>query len=321
MKMLVVSLVFWLMIPNFLHSVEKLRFAHVYEPHEPFHQWALWAAEEIKTRSQGQFLITVFPASSLGKESEINESLSIGTIDLIYTGWGFLGLTYKPISIGGAPYIFRDFEHWKKYIKSDLYIKTLGNGYTQKSGHTILATIYYGARHVTSNKPIYRPEDMRGMKIRVPNAPMFAMFPKAVGANPTPIAFSEAYLALMSGAVEAQENPLPTIKSKKFYEIQKYINLTGHIINDLVLVASGHLWKRLSAEHKALFKEVFDRAAESASNDILYREKILIEWFEEQGVIVNDRVDVNAMRKITERLHNQDTGWSLEIYHRLQALK
>ena len=92
-----------------------------------------------------------------------------------------------------------------------------------------MSLTYYGQRMVTANKEIKKPEDMKGMKLRVPPAPLFLMFTKSVGANATPIAFAEVYLALQQGTVDGQENPLPTIMAKKFYEVQSHIMLTGHI--------------------------------------------------------------------------------------------
>jgi TRAP-type C4-dicarboxylate transport system substrate-binding protein len=185
----------------------KLKWAHVYETSEPYHTAAVWAAGEIKKRTNGRYDVEVFPASSLGKETDINQGLTLGTVDIIYTGQLFAGRTYGPISIGGAPYMFRDFDHWKKFSTSPL-LKELSDGYQQKSGgNKVVAITYYGERHVTSNKAINKPEDMKGLKIRVPDAPLYTMFPRAVGANPTPIAFAEVYLALQNGTVDAQENP------------------------------------------------------------------------------------------------------------------
>ena len=95
---------------------------------------------------------------------------------------------------------------------------------------------YYGQRHVTANKEINKPDDMKGMKLRVPPAPLFLMFTKSVGANATPIAFAEVYLALQQKTVDGQENPLPTIMAKKFYEVQTHIMLTGHITESLLTI-------------------------------------------------------------------------------------
>ena len=93
----------------------KLKWAHVYETGEPYHTQALWAAEEIEKRTNGRYEIEVFPASQLGNENQINEALGLGTVDMIYTGVAFAGSIYKPLAITNAPYILRDFDHWKAY--------------------------------------------------------------------------------------------------------------------------------------------------------------------------------------------------------------
>jgi len=302
------------------NAAEKLKFAHVYEVSEPYHVQALWAADEIKKRTSGRYEIDVFPASSLGKETDINQALSLGTVDIIYTGNLFAGKSYGPLSIAGAPFMFRDLAHWKAYAKSDLF-QGLADGYKKATSHQIVATTYYGSRHATSNKPLNTPADMKNLKIRVPNAPLYMMFPKAVGANPTPLAFAEVYLALQQGVVDAQENPLPTIKAKKFYEVQKYINLTGHIRDSLLTIASGSLWGRLSDADKAIFTDVLVESAARASGDIENAENNLASWFEGQGVTVN-RVDVTPFREATMKLHNgPDATWSKETYDSLQSIK
>lgn len=302
------------------NAAEKLKFAHVYEVSEPYHVQALWAAGEIKKRTGGRYEVDVFPASSLGKETDINQALSLGTVDMIYTGNLFAGKSYGPLSIAGAPFMFRDLDHWKAYAKSDLF-KSLADGYKGKTGHQIVATTYYGSRHATSNKPLNTPADMKNLKIRVPNAPLYMMFPKAVGANPTPLAFAEVYLALQQGVVDAQENPLPTIKAKKFYEVQKYINLTGHIRDSLLTIAGGPLWSRLSDADKKIFTAVLSESAARASGDIENAENNLASWFEGQGVTVN-RVDVTPFRNATMKLHNgPDATWTKETYDRLQSIK
>src|SRR5947199_9652779 len=114
---------------------------------------------------------------------------------------------------------------------------------------------------VTANKEIKKPEDMKGMKLRVPPAPLYLMLAKSVGANPTPIAFAEVYLALQQGTVDGQENPLPTILAKKFYEVQKYIHLTGHITESLVTALGQPMLGKLSDAEKQIFAEVLTQAA------------------------------------------------------------
>jgi TRAP-type C4-dicarboxylate transport system substrate-binding protein len=168
----------------------KLKWAHVYEVSEPYHTQALWAAEEIKKRTNGRYEIGVFPASQLGNENQINEGLGLGTVDIIYTGTSFAGSIHKPLSISGAPFMLRDFNHWKAYRDSKLF-RDIAKGYEDKTKHKIVALTYYGERMVTANKEIKKPEDMKGMKLRVPPAPLYLMLAKSVGANATPIAFAE----------------------------------------------------------------------------------------------------------------------------------
>jgi tripartite ATP-independent transporter DctP family solute receptor len=298
----------------------KLKWAHVYETSEPYHTAALWAAGEIAKRTGNRYQVEVFPASTLGKESDINQGLTLGTVDIIYTGQLFTGRTYGPLAIGGAPFMFRDFEHWKRYATSPLFAE-LAEGYRQKSGgNKVVAITYYGERHVTSNKPINKPEDMKGLKIRVPDAPLYTMFPRAVGANPTPIAFAEVYLALQNGTVDAQENPLPTIDAKKFYEVQKYIVLTGHITDALITIVAGNAWGKLSDADKTTFEAVLREAATRATTEIIDIEKKLGAEFEKRGKAVV-KVDRKPFREATMKLHNgPDATWPKDVYDKLQKL-
>jgi tripartite ATP-independent transporter DctP family solute receptor len=298
----------------------KLKFAHVYETSEPYHAAALWAAGEIAKRTANRYAVEVFPASTLGKESDINQGLTLGTVDIIYTGQLFTGRTYGPLAIGGAPYMFRDFAHWKAFSTSPLFAE-LAEGYRQKSGgNKVVAITYYGERHVTSNKAINKPEDMKGLKIRVPDAPLYTMFPRAVGANPTPIAFAEVYLALQNGTVDAQENPLPTIDAKKFYEVQKFIVLTGHITDALLTIVGGPTWGKLSEADRKTFEEVLREAAARATAEIVESEKKMAAEFEKRGKTVV-RVDRKPFRDATVKLHNgPDATWPKDVYDKLQAL-
>ncbi len=299
---------------------QKLKFAHVYETNEAYHTAAVWAAGELPKRTGNRYTMEVFPASSLGKEVDINQGLTLGTVDVIYTGNLFAGRSYGPISIAGAPYMFRDLAHWKAYAASDLF-KQLGDGYQKASGNKIVALTYYGDRHVTSNREIRKPEDMKGLKIRVPEPMLYQMFPKAVGANPTPIAFAEVYLALQNGTVDAQENPLPTIDAKKFYEVQKYIVLTGHITDSLLTIVGGPLWNRLSDADKAAFDTLFKEAAARATQEIVDTENKLVAEFEKRGKAVI-RVDRALFREPVAKLHTAaDVPWPKDVYEKLQALK
>ena len=300
----------------------KLKWAHVYETGEPYHTEALWAAEELKKRTGGRYEIQVFPASQLGNENQINEGLGLGTVDIIYTGVAFAGSIHKPIAITNAPFVLRNFDHWKAYRDSTLF-RDIAKGYEDKTRHKVIALTYYGQRHLTANREIKSPADMKGMKLRVPPAPLFLMFTKSVGANATPIAFAEVYLALQQKTVDGQENPLPTIMAKKFYEVQSHIMLSGHITESLLSIVGSHVWAKLSDADKKAFSEVLMTAASKATDAIRASEQKLADEFRKLGKTVVE-VDRDAFIKAAVPLHNDagsGAGWSAAEYQALQALK
>lgn len=320
MKSLAVGLAALCVSPAMALAQTKLKWAHVYEVGEPYHTEAVWAAGEIAKRTNGKYQIDVFPASQLGNENQINEGLGLGTVDMIYTGTAFAGSIHKPIAITNAPYVLRDFDHWKTYRDSTLF-RDIAKGYEDKTRHKVISLVYYGQRHVTANKEVKKPEDMKGMKLRVPPAPLFLMFTKSVGANATPIAFAEVYLALQQGTVDGQENPLPTIMAKKFYEVQSHIMLTGHITESLVMIVGNHVWSKLTDDEKKTFNEVLIQAAAKATDQIRASEQKLADEFRKLGKTVVE-VDRAAFRAAALPLHNDGSGgWSKEQYDALQALK
>jgi TRAP-type C4-dicarboxylate transport system substrate-binding protein len=251
----------------------------------------------------------------------LNEGLSLGTVDVIYTGAGFAGSIYGPISMTDFPFTLRSLDHWKAYKDSNLF-KELSKGFADITGGNEVAAIsYYGTRHVTSNKPILTPADMKNLKIRVPNAPAYVLFPKAVGANPTPMAFAEVYLALQQGVVDAQENPLPTIQQKRFYEVQSEINLTGHITNSTLTVVSGFGLSRLNKEDRATLYAVLQESADWVTDQIVQSENDLVAWFREKKVNVNEVDRGPFIEAVTPALVGEDMPFSKEILERLQAIK
>ncbi len=301
-------------------QAQALKWAHVYETSEPYHKWSVWAADEIKKRSNGKYDIQVFPASSLGKESDINQGLQIGTVDIIISGASFAARSFPRIGVGYYPYTFRDADHLLAYAKSDVF-KELADGYKAKTGVQMTAVTYYGARHSTSNKLFKNCDEMKGLKMRVPDVPAYMALPRACGANPTPIAFAEVYLALQNGTVDAQENPLPTIEAKKFYEVQKNIILTGHILDSLVTQVAPHVWTKLSDADKKLFTDVMQEAAVKATEDIRKRENELVDEFKKKNINV---VTVNRDEfrdRIVKAVDMSTMGYDKKDWDRIQALK
>ena len=298
----------------------KLKWAHVYETSEPFHTASVWAAQEINKRTSGRYQIDVYPASQLGKEADINQGLSLGSVDIIISGSSFAAKSYPPIGVTYYPYTFRDADHLLAYTKSDVF-KELAKGYEDKTGHHIVAVTYYGVRHTSSNRPIKTCADMKGLKMRVPDVPAYLAMPRACGANTAPIAFAEVYLALQNGTVEAQENPLTTIEAKKFYEVQKYIVLTGHIVDHLNTVVSGNLWKKLSDEDRKIFADVAQEAAAKATAEIKAREAKLVDFFKEKGLTVTEVNKDEFRDTVLKTTSFESFDYRKSDWDRIQAIK
>ena len=298
----------------------KLKWAHVYETSEPYHTQSVWAAEEIKKRSNGKFDIQVFPASSLGKETDINQGMQLGTVDMIISGPSFAARSYPRLGIAYYPFIFRDGEHLLAYSKSAIF-KEMTDEFRTKTGIQITAYTYYGARHTTAQKAFTNCDGMKGIKIRVPDVPAYTATPKACGANPTPIAFAEVYLALQNVTVDAQENPLTTIEAKKFYEVQKAIMLTGHIVDGLTTQIAPHVWNKLTDAEKTMFTDVTREAAAKASADIKKREGELVDEFKKKGLQI-----VNVDRKsfvdaVLKSATVESMGFTRADYDRIVSIK
>jgi TRAP-type C4-dicarboxylate transport system substrate-binding protein len=245
-------------------------------------------------------------------------------VDIIHTSAAFTGRTYAPLAMSTYPYVFRDLDHFFKYAQSDLF-RQFADEYEKITGSHVFCTSYYGARVTTTTKlPVRTPADMKNLKIRIPDAPAYGIFPRAVNANPTPIAFAEVYLALQQGVVDAQENPLTIIKFKKFYEVQKYISLTQHMLDNLATICSGHLWSKLSDADKQMFTAVMLEMSGKISADIVKAEGELAAWFEQQGNTVIQDVDRAAMRaKVFEfyEKNKSELPWDEPTWQKLQSIK
>jgi len=290
---------------------QALKLAHVYETEHPMHTAALEAAQSMKECTGGEITIEVYPASQLGKETALNEQIRFGGVDIVFTGQNFAAGAYPALAIGAAPYIFKDRDQALRYRTSDVF-KELWQGWQEATGQHILSAAYFGAFNVSSNDPIVTPEDMQGMKVRVPDAPLYMAFPEAVGANPTPVAFAEVYLALQQGVVSASVNPLPVTYAKKFYEVQDYVALTNHLIEYVLWVVGDHVWSGFSEAQQGCLQETADRFGEQASALVVEQEDSLRDEMTAAGMIEFTDPDVDAFIKATEEARQRLVG-ELEV--------
>jgi tripartite ATP-independent transporter DctP family solute receptor len=200
--------------------------------------------------------IQVFPAAQLGDERALGEGLRVGTIDLMWGVSSMVGQFAPEFNGLEAGYLFRDRDHQTKVHHGPIGDE-LNQRLIQKIGVRVLAFHFAGERHLTtSTKAVRRPEDLKGMLIRVPQLEGSMQSFKALGASVTGIAFNEVYMALKMGLAEGQENPLVSIYAMKFHEVQKYLSLTAHILSNGIVVMNNQKYLSLPPEaQKALLEE------------------------------------------------------------------
>jgi TRAP-type C4-dicarboxylate transport system substrate-binding protein len=168
----------------------------------------------------------------------------------------------------------------------------------RRYGVRVLDTWVYGSRHITSNRPIRHPDDLRGFRLRLPAARVWQASGEALGASPMPVAFAEVYMALQQGMADGQENPVPTIQAMGFHEVQKCLNLTGHIQSSIQILVNEQVWQRLNAaQQDALLQTLCELGREVQAGTEREDREILAAWREKEVLQIVDDVDVEAFRR------------------------
>ncbi len=226
-----------------------LKMGHVAPTEEPYHKAAEKFAELVKQSTAGAVDIQIFPNSLLGGQRELLEGLQLGSVDITLTTAAVLSSFLPKTQVIELPFMFRDREHVYKVVDGPL-AKEIYAGDEQKK-MKVIDTWENGFRNITNNvRPIEKPEDMKGIKIRVMENKMYIDMFKALGANPTPMARGELFSGLQTKVVDAQENPMGQIYTSRFYEVQKYLTLSGHTYSPEVVVFSLATWKKLPAKYQ-----------------------------------------------------------------------
>ncbi len=226
-----------------------LKMGHVASTDEPYHKAAEKFAELVKANTAGGVEIQLFPNSLLGGQRELLEGLQLGSVDITLTTAAVLSSFLPKTQVIELPFMFRDREHVYKVVDGPL-AKEIYAGDEQKK-MKVIDTWESGFRNITNNvRPIEKPDDMKGIKIRVMENKMYIDMFKALGANPTPMARGELFTGLQTKVVDAQENPMGQIYTSRFYEVQKYLTLSGHTYSPEVVVFSLATWKKLSPKNQ-----------------------------------------------------------------------
>ena len=255
-------------------SKTTLKLGHLGNEDNVWHKAAMKFAEEVAARTGGAVEVKVFPNEQLGKETDLIKGIQLGTVDFTITGESLQNWA-PSAALLAVPYAIRDLDHLDKVVNGSVGQKIAEN-IEQKTQLKTLTFFARGARHLTSNRPITSPAELNGLKMRVPNVPLFVKFWEALGAKPTPMAFSEVFTALQNHTIEAQENPLALIKSSSLSEVQKYVNQTEHVISWIYLVGGTKKLGRLPAEQRTAIMEAA-KAAQAYERDLFIADEKQLE--------------------------------------------
>ncbi len=277
-----------------------LKLGHIAEPDNVYGQGADHFAKLVKERSKGDINIQVYPSSQLGNQRDLVEGLGLGTVDMTLTGTAVMGNFVPEMAVFDLPFIFRDVNHAYKALDT-VGMNLAKKG--EKQGMITLAIWENGVRHMTNNAhPIKKPEDMKGLKFRVMEQPVYIEMMKSLGASPTPMAMSELYTALQKGVVDGQENPLGHIATKRFNEVQKYLSLTGHTYASEPLLISVQAWKKLTPEQQEIIRQAAVDTRDWERQLCRDLEGKFLQQIKDAGTTqVNDDVDKEAFAKATKK--------------------
>lgn len=295
-----------------------LKFGYINPVDSVHHQAAQRIAEDVKARTNGELQIDLFPGGQLGSEKDMIDGNIVGSIHL--TMGSGLYLPYAPkMGVVDAPYVFRDVGHLVRACRGVIGQEI--NEQLVAKGMRSLGVFLLGARKITTGKkPIQRIEDLRGLKLRVPNVATYIAFFKAAGTNPVAIPIQEAYLALQTGLADGQENPWAQIWSFKFFEVQKYLARTDHVINVNFVTVSEKWWADAPADLRQALSAAIQNGAEWQVQTILDNEsKLEQQWLARGNEITVP--DAAPFRKVADGVLDQfEERWGKGLLERARAV-
>lgn len=300
------------------NSPTILRFGHQANESDIWHKSSLKFKELVEELSEGKIEVRVYPAEQLGKERDMIRSIKAGIVDMTTTGESMQNWSHIT-AFCAVPYLIKNSDHLKKVVDGSIG-KQISNAMINDIGLRPIAYFERGARNLTSNRPILTPDDLKGIIIRVPNVPIFVNTWTELGAKPTPMTFSEVFTALQQGTVEAQENPFALINSASFYEVQKYVNLTEHVIGWVYIVIGEEKFQSLSDELREVIIKVGKLTQEYHQKLFKAEEQYLREELEKKGMIFQ-AVDKGAFQDKASRAVKESLPKELiKIYEEIERL-
>lgn len=274
-----------------------LKFGHLANEDHLWHQSALYFAEQVAELSDGRVQVQVFPSEQLGKELEMIRSIQSGIIDLTVSGESMQNWT-PYAAFTGMPYLLDNLDQLRTVADGPAGAR-IAEEIEKSVGLVPLGYYARGPRHLTSNRPIRSPADLKGIILRVPSVPISVTVWNALGAKATPMAFSEVFTSLQSGAIEAQENPFALIDSAGFHEVQDYVNLTTHVVGWVYVLIGKKQLEALPADLQDAVREAGRRMQAYHQERFLESEAELRAALQAKGMTFVE-VDIEAFRAIAD---------------------
>lgn len=292
--------------PSLASAETTIRLAHVLPETHSWNVAATGFAAEVADKTEGRVNVEVFPSGQLGSEKEVIEGMQIGTIQGGVIGSGSFQFIEPKLGIIEMPYAWTSREQAFAALDGKLGAELAD--LLDAQGIEVLGWWENGFRNITNNvRPIVEPADLAGLKIRVtPDKVRLATF-EALGAQPAPLAFGELYSALQQGVFDAQENPLSIIDSASFFEVQKYVSMSGHIWGAACLTVSKATWDQISPEDQVLVKAAAVSWGNKQRDMVTVAEKELVAKLESKGMVFNE-VDKPAFVKALEPIWEAHKG-------------
>ncbi len=261
---------------------------------------------------------------SLFKQGTELVAIARGNLEMSITSAQELAKLIPEWSIFTAGYLMRDPEHQRKVFASDIG-KEMYQLAEDKLGVKLLNVVYFGTRQLNlrTEDKVMTPEDLDGLNLRMPGTDAWQFLGKALGANPTPMAFTEVYTGLQTGAIDGQDNPLPTDKDKKFHEVTKQIVLTGHLVDMNFFAFSKKVWDKLTAEQQEAVSTAAQAAADWTTEQIVANEAELVDFFKGEGLDVYEP-DVDAFRTRAQAMYLESDfskDWPEGLLDRINAVQ
>src|SRR5262245_13732377 len=262
--------------------------------------------------------------ATLFKQGTELEAIARGNLEMSITSAQELATIIPAWSIFTAGYLLRDADHQKKVFAGDV-MAPMKKEVEDKLGVKLLSVMYLGRRQLNlrGEKEVRKPEDLAGLKLRMPNTEAWLFLGSALGANPLRLAFTEVYAALQTGAIDGQDNPLPTNKDSKFYEVTKQIILTSHLVDQNYIAFSKRVWDRLTPDQQRIVQKAADDSAELGRQRQLKLESELEDFFKQQGLKVYTP-DVDAFRSRVQKAYLESQfakDWPAGMVDRINATR